>query len=168
MYDSIDGRDIFICHSSEDMKVASSIVSRLEARGVSCWIAPRDVKPGASYADSLYYAIEKAPVFVVLMSAAANKSNHVVRELEIADQIEKRVVPVRLEDFEATGAFCYYTRAAHFYRWNDEPTVVLSRILEQVRESRSSGQAGEEPADEEAINRDKAGHKPKRKWWRFW
>ena|SRR2546421_916861 len=148
MYDSIDSRDIFICHSSEDEGVASDIVSRLEAQGISCWIAPRDVKPGAVYADSLYYAIEKAPVFAVLMSAAANKSIHVARELELADQMKKRVVPVRLESFEATGAFCYYTRAAHFYRWYDEPSVVIDRISEQVRRSRSSGQGASGISDE--------------------
>ena len=105
MYDPIDLRDVFVSYSSSDDTVAVDLVSRLEARNVSCWMAPRDVRPGTTYADALYYAIEAAPVFVVLMSTAANSSDHIARELEIANQMEKRIVPVRLEDFAATGAF---------------------------------------------------------------
>ena len=73
------------------------------------------------------------------MSSAANSSRHVARELELADQMQKRVVPVRLEDFVATGAFGYYTRAAHFYRWHEDPQEVLSRISEQVRRAAEQG-----------------------------
>jgi len=138
MYDPIEKRDIFLSHSSDDQAVAIDVATRLEARGVSCWVAPRDVPPGASYAAALYYAIEAAPVFVVLMSSGANRSDHVARELELANQMKKRVVPVRLEDFEATGAFCYYMRAMHFYSWVRDPEVVVTRIVEQVVKARSN------------------------------
>jgi hypothetical protein len=134
--DASQARDVFVSHSSADASVANEIVSGLEARAVSCWIAPRDVQPGPTFAAALYSAIESAPVFVVLMSAAANKSDHIARELAIADQMSKIVVPVRLEEFVATGAFCYYTRAAHFYRWHHAPEEVLARIAEQVQTAR--------------------------------
>jgi hypothetical protein len=137
MNDPIGPCDVFLSHSSTDHAVAIDVVSHLEVRGVSCWMAPRDVPPGTTYAAALYYAIEAAPVFVVLMSTAANGSDHVARELEIANQMKKRIVPVRLEDFEATGAFCYYTRAMHFYPWARSPDVVVTRIAEQVAKARS-------------------------------
>ncbi len=139
MYDPIGKYDLFINHASVDSEVARTIASRLEPEGVKCWFSPRDMGPGMVYADSIYYAIERAPVFAVLMSRAANDSRHVVRELELADQMDKRVVPVRLENFEATGAFCYYTRAAHFYPWHEAPDEVLRRISEQVEQARESG-----------------------------
>ena len=157
MYDPVDSRDIFICHASQDADVALEIVHTLEATGVRCWIAPRDVKPGAAYAESLYHAIEQAPVFAVLMSSAANESRHVARELEIADQMRKRVVPVRLEDFKATGGFCYYTRAAHFYRWHDNPDVVVSRICEQVENSAPNPDAGSKQPASQSAKRDRGG-----------
>ena len=142
MYDPIGQIDLFICHASKDADVASEIVARLELQGVRCWIAPRDVEPGTLYADSLYRAIEAAPVFAVLMSLAANDSDHVARELEIANQMHKRVVPVRLEDFVATGAFCYYTRAAHFYRWHDASHDVLNTIATQIARSKHAKPEG--------------------------
>jgi hypothetical protein len=138
MYDAIDKRDVFLSHSSTDASAAGDLVRRLEATGVSCWIAPRDVRPGRTYAAALYYALEAAPVFVVLMSAAANRSDHVERELEIANQTKKRIVPVQLERFEATGAFCYYTRAMHAYSWLKDPDLTVTRIVEQVTRAKQT------------------------------
>ncbi len=39
--------DIFLSHSVKEEHVADSVVAKLEAESVSCWIAPRDVVPGA-------------------------------------------------------------------------------------------------------------------------
>jgi TIR domain len=39
--------DAFISYASQDAAVANSIVENLEQQGISCWVAPRDVKPGA-------------------------------------------------------------------------------------------------------------------------
>jgi len=38
-------RDIFISHSSADCAAAEQICAYLEATGLSCWIAPRDIPP---------------------------------------------------------------------------------------------------------------------------
>ncbi|MBV8722991.1 MAG: toll/interleukin-1 receptor domain-containing protein, partial [Candidatus Eremiobacteraeota bacterium] len=34
---------VFISHSSKDREIADAICRHLEAMGVSCWIAPRDI-----------------------------------------------------------------------------------------------------------------------------
>lgn len=140
------------------------IVGQLEHTGVTCWIAPRDVKPGAVYADWIYYALDSARVFVVLMSKAANGSKHVVRELEIAEQKGKRIVPVLLEQFEFTGAFCYYLRAAHFYRWQSDPKHVLATIAEQVQRATSNFEHPREP-DNLTMGSEHSMTKP---WWKVW
>jgi hypothetical protein len=44
------GRDVFVSYASQDAVVANSIVESLEAHGLKCWMAPRNVKPGAQYA----------------------------------------------------------------------------------------------------------------------
>jgi hypothetical protein len=54
------GRDVFISYASQDAAVAHAIVESLEAQGLKCWIAPRDVKPGAQYADAIVRAINEA------------------------------------------------------------------------------------------------------------
>ncbi len=45
--------DVFVSYASQDAAVANSIVETLEAHGIKCWIAPRDVRPGTVYADAI-------------------------------------------------------------------------------------------------------------------
>ena len=51
---------VFISYASRDATVAKSIVEHLEGRGLKCWMAPRDVKPGAQYADAIVQVINEA------------------------------------------------------------------------------------------------------------
>lgn len=48
---SLMGRahDVFISYSSKDKPVADATVAVLEANGIRCWIAPRDIRPGADW-----------------------------------------------------------------------------------------------------------------------
>lgn len=41
----MDSYDIFISYSSRDA-LPHRVCSELEARGLRCWIAPRDIRPG--------------------------------------------------------------------------------------------------------------------------
>lgn len=43
----IGSRPVFISYASRDAGVAETVCQSLESHGASCWIAPRDVKPGA-------------------------------------------------------------------------------------------------------------------------
>ena len=39
--------DVFISYASEDHEVGEQVCGALEASGITCWIAPRDIPPGA-------------------------------------------------------------------------------------------------------------------------
>ena len=42
---------IFISFSSKDQEIAETICQVLEARGLDCWIAARDVRPGENFQE---------------------------------------------------------------------------------------------------------------------
>ena len=50
--------DVFISYSHQDKAAADAACSALESAGVRCWIAPRDVAPGADWAGAIVSAIE--------------------------------------------------------------------------------------------------------------
>ena len=85
---------VFISYSSDEREHAESVCAGLEQRGLRCWIAPRDIPPGEVYADAIVTAIETSGAFVLLLTASANDSDHVFRELELASGSARRVVPV--------------------------------------------------------------------------
>ena len=40
--------DVFLSHSARDRSYADAIRAKLESRGIRCWIAPRDIRPGTT------------------------------------------------------------------------------------------------------------------------
>ena len=66
--------DVFISHSSADKRAADAACALLEARGIKCWIAPRDIRPGSDWGESIITAIEQTRVMLLLLSKKANSS----------------------------------------------------------------------------------------------
>src|SRR4030095_2909483 len=94
--------DIFISHSSRDKAVAQAVCALLERRGITCWIAPRDITPGAAWAESIIDALETAKVMVLIFSASANASPQIQREVERAASKGVVIIPLRIEDTPPT------------------------------------------------------------------
>ena len=51
------GWDVFLSYSSKDKPVADAACHALESAGIRCWIAPRDIVPGAEWGASIVKAI---------------------------------------------------------------------------------------------------------------
>jgi len=55
---------------------------------MSCWIAPRDIPPGADYPTAIVEAIRSARVLALLLTEHAAGSPHVLSEVRRADSGE--------------------------------------------------------------------------------
>lgn len=113
-------KHVFVSHSHKDHAVAESIVAALERREIPCWIAPRDVVPGGSYAESILTAIENASCFVLIYSANSNVSGHVLREVERALKFGVNIVPVRLDDSAPSKSLDYLLATVHWLSISNE------------------------------------------------
>lgn len=135
--------DVFVSHSSNDAQVALAIVAALESHGVRCWIAPRDIQVGQIWAEAIMAAIHEARAMVIVFSSNANRSSHVLTEVDIAVRRGCIVVPFRIEAVDPEGALAYHLRTRH---WLDALTPemelhigrlvdTLSRLLAAAPES---------------------------------
>lgn len=89
-----NGRDVFISYASPQADIAMRFCELLEAKGASCWIAPRDVPAARGWRESAALAIEDARLFVVLLSADGIMSTWVDREMRWAIDSARPVLPV--------------------------------------------------------------------------
>ncbi len=106
---SADGtRVAFVSYASADRAMAEGLTAYLEQRGLSCWIAPRDVPAGAQYADAIVRAINEARALVLILSSESVKSSHVGREVERASSKRKQIIAVRLDAAPLTPALEYF------------------------------------------------------------
>jgi hypothetical protein len=90
--------DAFISYSTQDKLTADAVCGILESQGIRCWIAPRDIALGADWTESLVDAIEQCPVLVLVFSKHANESHQIKREVNLAIDNGRTVIPVRVED----------------------------------------------------------------------
>src|SRR3972149_5061320 len=121
--------DVFISYSSKDKATADAVCHSLEAAGIRCWIAPRDVAPGASWPKAISDAIGASRVLVLVFSASADQSEAVQDEVMLALRKGGVVIPLRIEDVAPTGAMEFCLARRH---WLDAFTPPLEEHLERL------------------------------------
>src|SRR4051812_42045380 len=106
--------DVFISHSSKDKPIADVVSATLEAQKIRCWLAPRDVTPGASYGSELTRAIQRSRAMILVLTAHANESHQVMREVERAVDRGLPIIPFRVEAVEYSDDLEYFLGAVHW------------------------------------------------------
>ena len=107
--------DVFISHSSKDKEIAEKVLKFFEERGLSCWIAPRDIVPGTEWAAAINAAITASKVFLIIYTANSAESSQVSREISLAETKQGVfVVPYKTDDTPLVGSFEYYLIGSHF------------------------------------------------------
>jgi hypothetical protein len=121
--------DVFISHSVKDERVADAVVAKLEAESISCWVAPRDVVPGADWGESIINAIESSRIMILIFSQNANASPQIKREVERAVDKGVYIIPFRVDDIKPTRSLEYFISAA---QWMDAFSPPLERHLDNL------------------------------------
>jgi len=106
---------VFISYSKPDQVIATDLCSYLEAEGIFCWIAPRDVVPGSNFPGSIIDAIDESRVVVLIFSKSSDNSPHVIRELTRAVTRNLLILPCRIEDILPTKNMDYLINIPHWF-----------------------------------------------------
>jgi hypothetical protein len=147
---------LFVSHVTEDRIAASQIVDELERRGVRCWIAPRDVRPGGTFDDDIADAIESCRAMLLIFSSRCNESEYIRREITVAGNMNKVIVPFRIEDVEPKRGLS--VRLANLH-WIDA-FVARERAIDEVVRSVQPSSAGSPPQ----ASRPAASDEAKARW----
>jgi hypothetical protein len=118
------GYDVFISYSTQDKMTADAVCAILESQGIRCWIAPRDI--------SLVDAIEMCPVLVLVFSKHANESHQIKREVNLAIDNGRTVIPVRVEDVMPSKSLKFSININH---WLDAFPPPLENHLQVLASS---------------------------------
>ena len=117
----------FISHPSKDAEIATELAAAIEARGLTVWIAPRDIRPGAKWAEEILRGIQSSKCFVLLLSGTANLSDNARREEDRAAHYGKLIYPVRIEDVLPSAELEYFISMHH---WTDALQGLVERALD--------------------------------------
>lgn len=105
---------VFISYSTHNQDIAFEACDYLEAAGINCWIAPRNVVAGANYAGQIVSAIRNCDAFVLIASNAINESGHVSNEVSLAFDAKKDIIPFKIEQTEFSDEYLYFLGRKHW------------------------------------------------------
>ena len=123
----------FISHSSRDREVAAGIVGALEAAGLACWIAPRDVPAAAPFAGAIVQAIRRCRVLVLVLTADSAESQQVLREVQQASEAKVPILEFRSRGVRPTDDLEYYLSPNHRLEWTVPVETHLPELVEAAR-----------------------------------
>ena len=139
--------DVFLSYASQDVATANATLEVLEKQGIRCWIAPRDVTPGAHYAGAIISAISGAKALVLVLSDSALASKHVGKEIERASSKGRPIIALRTGSAPLPPTFEYFLSES---QWIDVGVGgvpgVAARLVEAVRSHLSLSFSGEPQA----------------------
>jgi hypothetical protein len=124
--------DVFISHSTIDKAVSDAVCAALENGGIRCWVAPRDVQPGRSFAGEITRAIQESKIMVLIFSAHSNNSEQVLREVQLAVKTRLHIIQFRIEDVHLNDDLEYFLSTPH---WLDALTPPLENHLRKLEGS---------------------------------
>src|ERR1700674_997431 len=126
---------VFISYAPQDGAVAEKLCAALEAVSLPCWIAPRDVKAGALYADAIVRAISGAKAFVLVLSESAIASSHVGKEIERASSKKRPIIALRIDAAPLTPALEYFLSES---QWVEAQTgsmeAAYAKLIDDIRD----------------------------------
>ena len=139
-------RTAFISFASPDARVAAALCAALEAAGVSCWIAARDIRAGDFYADAIVQAISDCELLVLVLSAHSSGSPHVLREVERASSKHKPLIAVRTDTTPLPPSLEYFLSATQWLDATGGVERIVPALIEAVRGRRGASAAPLAPA----------------------
>lgn len=98
----------FLSYSSKDTEIAEKILGIIESAGNKCFYAPRDIAGGDNYAGTIMRELEPCTRVILVLSQNSNDSQQVVREINVAVNQNKKIVPIKIGQLKMSDDMTYY------------------------------------------------------------
>ena len=99
--------EVFISYASKDRKRILDLVDRLSAAGVSVWIDQMGIEGATMWSQEIVAAIRDCKVLILAISKNSAGSENVVKEVALASEGRKRILPVYLEQADIPESMAY-------------------------------------------------------------
>lgn len=89
---------VFISYSRRDKNIVLPICKELQQRNTDVWIDLEGVYHGQNFKEVIVEAIEKSSIVLFFSSKDSNVSHYVQREIAIAVEARKHIIPILIDD----------------------------------------------------------------------
>jgi hypothetical protein len=152
---------LFVSHVAEDRAPALEVVGELERRGIKCWIAPRNVRPGHPFDDEIVAALEDSRAMLLIFSEQCNESEYIRREVTVAGESHKLIIPFRIEDAHPRKGLRVRLSDLHWIDGFASREHAIDELAQHLGAPKAAHQPQQE--DEEAGQLHRQENRPRRR-----
>ena len=164
--------EVFISYASSDRDRILDLVDRLDAAGVSVWIDQMSIEGATMWSQEIVAAIRNCKVLILAISENSADSENVVKEVALASEGRKRILPVYLASAEIPESMAYQLagiQRVEFFEGDEEvgqQSVIraLAKLGVTVSEAASTAAAGAPKRTSHGASHDPSGQAPKSEW----
>lgn len=137
--------DVFISYSRKDYvdendkvipgNVVSKIKDCLSAAGISYWFDEEGIYYGDTFTEKIPANIEKSKVFLFLASVNSNQSKWTSKEIGCAENMEKRIIPVRIDKSPYNKSVMFRIADLDYVKYYSNPDKGLDDIVDAVKKA---------------------------------
>jgi hypothetical protein len=125
------GSDLFLSYSRADRPLAEQFVRTAAARGVNVWY-DEDIEGGRDWRERIVAALGSAKALVILFSEHSNDSRQLIKELAVADNMRKQVIPVLISNCEPQGPYLYELASRNWIPIHPNPESKLAWLIDKL------------------------------------
>ena len=142
--------EVFVSYARVDRERVMKLVERMRSADVGVWIDEGGIHGASLWGQEIVDAIESSKVMVLMLSDASISSDNVVKELSIASEDKKPILPVYLHQAEIPKSMRYQLAGIQhieYFKGNEDAAfrsmcAALSRLgVSNVREGDDSPEA---------------------------
>ena len=157
--------EVFISYAAKDRERVAKLVEGLQQAGVSVWIDMAGIEVAAMWSKEIVSAIRECKVLLLSISPQSTESENVVKELALASERKKPIIPIYLEPAEIPETMEYQLagiQRVEFYEGREEIALqavirALAKLGVTVADEASAAAAGVPNIAAHGISHSSAG-----------
>src|SRR4051794_8170367 len=128
------GMRLFVSYSRSDAQFVGRLTAALEADGHDVWVDTEDIAGSEQWRASIVAGVQRADAVLLVVSPRSMTSPNVEREVTVAAEESRRIVPLVLEPADMTGSILFELAGAQQISFAGRDfTVAMEELRAELR-----------------------------------
>ncbi|MDB4329310.1 TIR domain-containing protein, partial [Akkermansiaceae bacterium] len=111
------------------------------ANGIDAWVDESGINASSEWAEQIVHAITECDVFILFLSKTSVESENVRKEIGVAASLNKKILPLKVEEVEIPPSLLYHLNSIHFL---ETKKISHEQLLEHVFKAAGSPKSSSE------------------------
>jgi hypothetical protein len=121
-------RHIFVTYARADTHRVAPIIKALREQGLDVWLDQEDIAGATFWRKEIVQAITECSIVVFFATKLSCRSENVSKELALANDEKKPILPVLLDDVEPSAELRYQIAGLQKIAWFSNPALARQQI----------------------------------------